>query len=199
MISIILKNARHGSLPGNGCGGFITTIEHPSPGSFIMEEWKNISGYDSIYQISRSGIIKKIWKTKETIIKTRIRDGNYYSVDLTNNGVKKQWRIHVLLAATFIDNPQMKPEVNHRDGNKLNNNLSNLEWVTHKENMNHAFDSGLCPFGEKHTTKLNNNQVKEIRSKYIPYKYPCSKIAKEYSVCEGTIYSIVKRINWKRI
>lgn len=80
---------------------------------------------------------------------------------MSNSGYKmirtqnKDWYLHRLLAEHFIPNPENKPQVNHIDGNKLNNSLDNLEWVTQSENMRHAFDTGLAP----RNSKIRNKQA----------------------------------------
>lgn len=71
-----------------------------------------------------------------------LRNG-YASVDLYDNGTRTIKRVHRLVAEAFIPNPDNKPDINHKDGNKLNNSVSNLEWVTKSENMRHAYDTGL--------------------------------------------------------
>ena len=112
------------------------------------------------------------------------------------------YRVHRLVAEHFIDNPHNKPEVNHIDGNKLNNDVSNLEWATREENIAHCVANGLqIPFkGEEvGTSILTQKQVLEIRSKFVPRKYSRSVLAKEYNVSEGCIKDILYRRSWKHI
>jgi hypothetical protein len=71
------------------------------------------------------------------------KDG-YLATDLYVNGVRHKKRVHRLVAEAFIPNPENKPEVNHRDGNKMNNEVANLEWVTKSENCWHAWENGFC-------------------------------------------------------
>ena len=127
----------------------------------IMEQWKDIEGYEGIYQISSHGRVKSLprhiksgpveFTSKEKILKPIKSNQGYLSYILCNNGERRQLRAHRLVAQAFIPNPQNKPEVNHIDGNKQNNNVINLEWVTRSENQQHAWDNGLKPrlVGEK--------------------------------------------------
>jgi hypothetical protein len=104
-----------------------------------MEQWKDIKGYEGLYKISSHGRVKSLKFNKKRILKfCYAGDGRYLKVILFNNGKLKGFRIHRLVAETFISNFENKLEVNHKDGNAFNNNVSNLEWVTHKENIHHS-------------------------------------------------------------
>ena len=108
-----------------------------------QEIWKDVEGFSG-YQISNLGRVKSYKRKNEFIRKTSIV-GGYVQVALGSKNIKKQtFYIHRLIAKAFIPNHENKPEINHIDGNKLNNNISNLEWVTRKENCQHAWDNGLC-------------------------------------------------------
>ena len=111
--------------------------------------FKDITGYENLYLIDEKGNVKSLphtkinnkgylCKTKERMLKPQIRN-NYLFVTLSKNGIKKMFSIHRLVAIHFIPNPQNKPFVNHIDGNRHNNNVSNLEWVTSNENMRHSY------------------------------------------------------------
>ena len=106
-----------------------------------MEMWKDIQGYEEKYQISNIGRIKN--KINNRLLRPRVGTYGYYKVNLYKNKKVKTIEIHRLVAEAFIENPESKSEVNHIDGNKLNNNITNLEWVTHKENINHAWRTKL--------------------------------------------------------
>ncbi len=99
------------------------------------EIWKEIEGYEGIYQISDMGRVRSLQESGYRIRKQKINKGYAY-VTLYKNGAKKTFQIHRLVALAFIDNPEGKPEVNHLDEDKLNNFASNLEWSTSKENAN---------------------------------------------------------------
>ena len=103
--------------------------------------WKDVIGYSGIYQVSNTGLVKRLLKRgrngeKEHLIKPHITKGYVY-VTLVNRPYQKdkQYLLHRLVAETFIPNPNNYPEVNHKDENKQNNNVNNLEWCTHSYNM----------------------------------------------------------------
>jgi hypothetical protein len=111
-----------------------------------MEIWKSILGYEKLYEISNLGNVKSLnynHTGKPKILALKHHKSGYLTVMLCNNGVKKNKSVHVLVAEAFIENPNSYPCVNHIDGNKNNNNVSNLEWVTHSQNTQHAINTGL--------------------------------------------------------
>lgn len=105
------------------------------------EIWKSVAGYNDLYEVSNCGNIRN----RETKVPKSFRadrDG-YACVTLRECGVDKRRFVHRIVAITFLDNSSEKPEVNHIDGNKQNNALKNLEWVTNAENELHALLTGL--------------------------------------------------------
>lgn len=113
----------------------------------IAEIWKPIKDFEGIYLISSYGNIKSIprliptfygfRKTKVRILKTRLDKDGYVLVNLSKDKSQNTYKVHRLVAAAFIENKDIKPEVNHKDKNKSNNKIDNLEWVTAKENSTH--------------------------------------------------------------
>lgn len=109
----------------------------------MQEIWKDIVGYEGLYQVSNFGVVKSLTKLcghrpkKETIIKQDTSRG-YKRVTLCKDGILKRFQVHRLVGLAFIENPQNKPCINHKDENRANNNVLNLEWVTHKENTNYG-------------------------------------------------------------
>ena len=100
------------------------------------EVWKDIVGYEGLYQVSDKGRVRSLKFGKERILRSR-RDGcGYLQVILCKNGEMKTFRIHRIVAQAFILNPNNLPEVNHKDENKINNSVENLEWCDRKYNNN---------------------------------------------------------------
>lgn len=99
--------------------------------------------------------------------------------------------VHRLVAQTFIPNPENKRTINHKDGNRSNNNVENLEWATIAENLQHARINKLWGKNIVEKRKLTDLQAQEIREKYVPKKYSMYKIAKEYGVDRRTIHDII--------
>lgn len=115
------------------------------------EEWKDIKDFENLYQVSNYGRVKSLVKISKingrvypTIIMTcHTNTKKYLEVELCKNGKPHRFRIHRLVAETFIPNPENKPQVNHEDTNKQNNRVDNLSWNTNSENQIHAFKNGL--------------------------------------------------------
>lgn len=144
-----------------------------------MEEiWKDIVGYDGLYQVSSLGQvkmlgrIKRLWNGGETYLKPKILNQNvicgYKKVKLRDkNGEAKMISVHRLVAAAFIQNQDNLPQVNHKDENKLNNNVENLEWCTAKYNSNYGTGIKRCSearFKRIAQISLNGNVIREWNS-----------------------------------
>lgn len=104
----------------------------------IKEEWRDIEGYENLYQVSNLGRVKSLKFGKEKILKLKKTWDGYCIVGLCQQNKRKDYLVHRLVAQTFIDNPQNLPQVNHRDENPLNNDVQNLEWCTPKQNINYG-------------------------------------------------------------
>lgn len=130
-----------------------------------MEKWKIIEGYD--YMVSSYGRVKHI--NRDKCLSDRITNGGYNRVSLHKDGYQKNYSVHRLVAKAFIDNKENLPEVNHIDGNKLNNNVSNLEWISKSGNIRHRCDillSGVKAISlEKNGIIYSFNSIREASLK----------------------------------
>ena len=127
-----------------------------------------------------------------------------FQVGSTMDGIHKYHylRLSRLVAMAFIPNPDNLPEVNHIDGDKLNNCVTNLEWCSSKQNARHAWDTGLQKFqrGEQNgRSKLTDEQIREIRKKYTGEKGQIANLAREYNVSWTLIKLIVTNKNWTHV
>lgn len=156
------------------------------------EKWYSICGYAGYYEISDTGIVRSIprvinilngGKRKLTgkIIKPRPNNCGYLEVRLSMFGMLTTKFVHILLAEIFIPNPENKKEINHIDGNKLNNSIENLEWVTHAENIKHAYKLGLCKVENKQIPVVDICTGKEFKS--VKQAAELNNIP--YSTCKG--------------
>lgn len=111
-----------------------------------IKEWHPIPNYEGLYEINMAGQIRSLHKRNyQNLIKQKIDRAGYITVTLCKKGKSSTYFMHRLLAITYIPNPTNRPQINHINGNKLDNSLENLEWVTPQENIKHAFLLGLIP------------------------------------------------------
>ena len=176
-----------------------------------MVEWKAIKGYEGLYEISNTGLVKALEKRvdrgkchrtwKSHIKRYGVDNNGYLRVSLSKEGVNKTHKVHRLVATAFISNPDKLPQVNHIDGNKQNNHVSNLEWCTQSDNMSHAYKNGLKRNdGEFNSqSKLTQEDVNHIRAVYKPRDKEFSTVAlgKKYGVHRKTITRIVTGQYWR--
>lgn len=143
-----------------------------------MEEiWKDVPGYEGLYQVSNMGRVKSLERTREmnlpdhttAPVNERIRKFGkslgYQNVTLSKDGINKHFRVHKLVAMTFIPNPRLCTQINHKNGDKHDNRVENLEWCTPKENICHARETGLIKttpsFKGHHHTKEAIRRIKD--------------------------------------
>jgi len=176
--------------------------------------WKSVKGYATLYEVNEFGQVRSLkqWnghkyikRGSPYILKQSNTATGYKKVELTKDGKKKSFKVHRLVAEAFIDNPYHKPNINHKDGNKRNNCVDNLEYVTPSENMSHAIEHSLNRVpkpdnrGERHgMSKLSNAQVLEIKNDLIAGE-PVKEIAQKYNVSKSTIHDIKSGRTWLSI
>ncbi len=151
---------------------------------------------NQIAYTASNGVAECVFHKKGRILKPHANKEGYLSVNLFG----KPKKIHRLVAEVFIENSENKPCINHKDGNKSNNSIDNLEWVTVKENNLHALENGLRPSGERYShSKLTDAQVREIRANYKPRTRGCGckVLARKYGVHHSIIQKILNKQMWR--
>ena len=168
----------------------------------MKEIWKKIPGYEGYYSASNFGNIRREKSEKNTFsgrIMSLNSNDRYIRISLTKNGIQKIHSVHRLIALTFLKSSIDKNYVNHKDCNKKNNNINNLEYVTAKENKLHSVKNGIQCGSKCYNAKLNENQVIEIREIYGQGNISQQELANEYKVSQVLISIIVLRKRWKYI
>jgi hypothetical protein len=179
----------------------------------MIEDWKDIAGWEGLYAVSSNGRIKSYdrlvtelngkTRTHKGRLVTLKKTGCYHGVSLFLHGVGQRYYAHRLVAEAFIPNPDGRPEVNHKDGNKFNNCVLNLEWATRSENAKHAFAMGLTdpPPARKgesqHSAKLTEHDVNQIRKTFKPGMGRL--LAQKYGVTPPSIYGVINGRTWKHV
>ena len=144
-----------------------------------IEVWKDVHEYEGLYKVSSFGRVKRI-----TTNKLRLAGNNgmgYLFIPLCKNGIVKNHYIHRLVAIHFVPNPKKKSTVNHKNGIKSDNNITNLEWCTQSENSQHGFDTGLiCQ--KKGAENSNSKPV-------IQYDLDGNKLNEFISITEASMHT----------
>jgi hypothetical protein len=169
-----------------------------------LEIWKPVPDFEGYYEVSNYGRVKslsrtikytnnRVHNTPGKIIKLGKHRNGYLVVRLYKNQNEKKWLVHRLVATVFIPNLEEKPQINHIDGNKANNNVDNLEWATASENGIHAFKTGLnIP-----SSKLSEEEViaiKVLLSKNVKHTF----ISRIFNVTPQAIWAINQNKNLAR-
>ena len=178
----------------------------------INERWSKIPNYEKFYMASNLGRIKSIGRwvntcgdgkryVEERIMKPQKRPDGYLMVGLSKNNKTTSKTIHRLVLTSFLDQPPKKEFVNHIDGNKKNNKLSNLEWVDKSENAKHSFRLGLSKptRGElSGVSKLKEKDVLDIKRRALSGELAKS-ISNDYNISNATVYQIKNGKRWAHI
>ena len=168
----------------------------------MVEEWKDIPNFEGYYQASTMGRIRSVERTlvykngavrhwPSKVLVPYLRKDGYYSVSLSKNGVRKSYRVHRLVAETFIPNPDNLPEVNHKNEIKTDNRVENLEWCTSEYNLNWATHN----IRMVQTAKKNNKHGKPIIQFTLDGKYVNEyKNTSEASLKTGIVRSTIGKV-----
>lgn len=173
------------------------------------EIWKDVVGYEGLYEISSFGNIRSVERIikdsigrnrifKSANLKVRKNKYGYMDILLLKDGKQTQFLIHRLVASVFIENKENKPQVNHIDCVKSNNKVDNLEWNTRKENIKHSFDNNLQKInkGEDHAnTILKNEDVIFIFNSDLKRK----ELSKMFKVSYQSICDIKWGRRWQHV
>lgn len=169
----------------------------------MKEQWKDISGFEGLYQVSSLGNIKSFHWGKSKKRKLTKNIVGYLHTNLRKNNKQKFYYIHRLVAQNFIPKPLGNLQINHINGIKADNRVKNLEWCTPKENMHHAYSNNLMnpAAGEDcHLSKLNEKQVRLIKHlKNCKPKMTQQEIGNLFNVSGSTIAYIFQNKIWKNI
>lgn len=162
----------------------------------MTEIWKDICGYEGLYQVSTLGRVKSFHRKNPVVLKPMFNHKGYLRVELSRCAVSELRSIHRLVMDAFNPN-EGDLQINHIDGDKTNNRLENLEWCTGSDNVLHAFSLGLreSKIGEEHwNCKLTDEDVKEIKKIYVKGSRTLGSraLAMRYGVHPTTIQKIMR-------
>lgn len=127
-----------------------------------MEIWKKVNNTDGMIEVSNYGRVRSLLRGKPFILKTQTDNKGYQRLRVTIKKQKMSFKLHRLVAEAFLDNPNKLPQVNHIDGNKTNNSISNLEWISNKDNANHAIKNNLWISVFEGAEKENSKRKKAV-------------------------------------
>lgn len=166
----------------------------------MKESWKDVRNHEGYYKVSSIGRVKSI-RSDIFLKAARVVSTGYFYVALSVNGHQRSWTIHRLVAEAFIPNPENKPQVNHKNGIKTDNRVSNLEWVTAKENNQHAFRTGLTPsiVGDLHPlAKLTDIDISLMRDAYSSGHIQVA-LARYFKVTQANVSRVVRNETWTHV
>jgi hypothetical protein len=159
-----------------------------------MDGFIRIYGF-SRYEINRFGVIRNTLTNRE--ISVNVNDYGYIRASLyDDDGRRRTPTVHRLIGNAFIPNPNNLETINHKDGNKLNNSIDNLEWMSRSDNLIHAYRTGIKPHP---TRKLSVDQVHNVRQLWSTGKHSKKELSGKLNIGVTLIHQIIKRKIWKTI
>jgi hypothetical protein len=166
----------------------------------LGDERRWVEGYEGLYAVDIDGFVWNAQFSKNgwNKLSGTVHSKGYIIVDFRVLGFRKAFFVHRLIASAFLPNPDCLPCVNHKDLNKKNNSVGNLEWCTHSQNSFHATVAGAIPSGEQSpASKLTLLQVTEIRRLCIEGSKSLVSIGKEFGICSAHVARIRDKQRWK--
>lgn len=161
--------------------------------------WKPVLGFEGVYEVSDTGEVKRVvgyMRRYEIILKAKLDHHGYKRVTLSTNCSPTTHSVHKLVAEAFLGPMPEGMTVNHKDCNKHNNIPDNLEYLSRLENTKHAMRNGRISLSG---AKLNEDQVRAIRARYVPRTNSSLILATEYGVTRRTICRLFDGTNWRHI
>lgn len=163
----------------------------------MKEIWKDIEGYEGLYQVSNYGNIKSlsrvvknaygIHRTEEKILKPQMKKKGYFQIQLSKDGKQKHYQVHRLVALAFVPNINNYPCINHKDENKSNNHVNNLEWCTHEYNTNYGTRN------KRASEKLKENmKYRKLTKQQLENLSKGRKSRKVKCITTGKIFNSIK-------
>ena len=140
-----------------------------------MEKWKAIDGTNGKIEVSSKGRVRSKLRRRETILKQQRDQKGYMRVSVTIDRRKKTYKVHREVAKAFLENASLLPQVNHKDGNKENNAVENLEWISNQNNARHAVRSGLWVNVFEGAQRENEKRKKPVIAYLVDGEYPCTR------------------------
>lgn len=151
--------------------------------------WKAIEGTDGMIEVSEDGRIRSLLTGTPRVLKTQKDSKGYHRLRTTIKREKMSFKVHREVAKAFIPNPHNLPQVNHKNGNKSDNRVENLEWVTNRENAHHAISNGLWKSVTEGSRKANEKKKRAVRGYYSTPTSSCSRYFESISDAERYVDS----------
>lgn len=157
---------------------------HEKNKTLSMEIWNDISGYNGLYQISTLGRVRSLKNKKAKILSQAFKDG-YKVISLYRNGNGRMFRVHRLVALSFIDNPKRKPCIDHINGMRDDNRVENLRWCTKKENAN--YDIAIMNYRNNAISKRGKNVRQYENGVWVADYAGCNEASRMTGICNSSI------------
>lgn len=162
-----------------------------------MEVWKAVKGYEGLYEVSNFGQVRGLKRGRTLSPRANCRTG-YLEVNLRRSGTQKTVRVHRLVAEAFLPNPFGLLEVNHKDEDKNNNSVDNLEWCDRHYNTSYGNrNKVLCEHLRKRCAKISPKDVEKI--KLLRDNKSVLEIAHMFGISDSQVYRILKGVNWRDV